>query len=55
MIDDGAPTDWDALEAQVDALLALDPNARAAQLEDIERETPDLAQKLRDWLAQIDA
>jgi tetratricopeptide (TPR) repeat protein len=46
---------WDALSNAVDALLDLDPVARAQRLREIEAGDPAQAAALRDWLRAIEA
>jgi len=45
------PDSWDALSPLLDAALDLDPTARAAWLEELERRQPDLAARLKQILA----
>jgi hypothetical protein len=47
------PQRWLALERELDALLALPEDERAARLRDVEQHRPEHAQQLRDWLAAI--
>lgn len=55
MSGDGRNTDWGALEAVLDTLLELAPDARVAALDILQRDDPQAAAHLRTWLAQIDA
>jgi serine/threonine-protein kinase len=47
------PLSWDALSAELDALLDLDPGARAARLDIISADDPTRATALRNWLRAI--
>ena len=45
------PNSWDALSPLLDAALDMDPTARAAWLEDLQRKQPELAARLKQILA----
>jgi len=45
------PNSWDAISPLLDAALDLDPTARAAWLEELQRRQPDLAARLKQILA----